>query len=322
MGVPQITILLCTRSPRPSFLRRTIDSLRAQTLPVDRWALRILDNASHPPLGDEWRPGWHPNGVLERVDTGGKTSAIRHGLSRVESDLVCTVDDDNVLRVDYLERAVAAFEKHPRLGVAGGRIHGELGAAAADGLERYLAYLAIRDFGDRARVSTEPGLRRWTPCGAGMVLRRDALAAALGRIAPIVETLHSGRGDDTCIALDVAAQGFATAYLPQLELTHLIPPHRLRPDYIEMLIRISTVKVTAFQIRSGTRPAMSTLRQIAKNLLRGVYHPTPAGRMKRRMERARRESRNTVARSFPDVPRILRELEEQLGRLDGRQDEP
>lgn len=284
MSTCLITVLLCTRNPRKDYLARTLDALKRQTLHRKDWELFVLDNDSDPPLADTWIPDWHPNAVLERILPAGKLHAIAHGVQRAHSDLLCTIDDDVLPEPDYLENAVTAFAGRPKLGVAGGRICGEFAIPPPPGFGNYLRYLAIRDFGASTRISSDSGLKPWTPCGAGMVFRKEAVLDFFGGQDG---DRNIGRTEDTKMALHIASSGWATAYLPKLCMTHLIPEKRLTADYLESLIQLSAFKTTRYLILHDLYRPTPDWKRIAKNLLRGVYAPTPAGRLRRRMETAR-----------------------------------
>ena len=70
-----VTAVVCTHNPRPDHLGPTLDSLRAQTLPTNRWEFLLVDNASAEPLAGRTDLGWHPNGRVVREDRTGLTWA-------------------------------------------------------------------------------------------------------------------------------------------------------------------------------------------------------------------------------------------------------
>ena len=48
-----ISAIICTHNPRPDYLRRVLDALKAQTLPKEQWELLLIDNASKVAIGKE-----------------------------------------------------------------------------------------------------------------------------------------------------------------------------------------------------------------------------------------------------------------------------
>src|ERR1022692_4717847 len=99
----KFSVIICTHNPRPDYLRRTLDALKAQTLPKEQWELLLIDNASKEPLADTWDLSWHPQARHIREEALGLTRARLCGISQSKGELLVFVDDDNVLSADYLE---------------------------------------------------------------------------------------------------------------------------------------------------------------------------------------------------------------------------
>src|SRR5215217_6870119 len=97
-----VSVIICTHNPRADYLKRTLDSLRAQTLSNDQWELLLIDNASTMPLASSWDISWHPHALHIKEDELGLTSARRRGMREASADLLVFVDDDNVLDISYL----------------------------------------------------------------------------------------------------------------------------------------------------------------------------------------------------------------------------
>ena len=102
-----ISVIICSHNPRPEYLRRTLEALKAQTLPTKDWELLLVDNASKEPLAGRFDLSWHPNARHVRENELGLTTARLRGIREAHSDLLVFVDDDNVLRtIQYLDRSV------------------------------------------------------------------------------------------------------------------------------------------------------------------------------------------------------------------------
>ena len=54
------SVIICTHNPRSDYFARVLDGLRNQTLPLHKWELLIMDNASRLPLASSWDISWHP----------------------------------------------------------------------------------------------------------------------------------------------------------------------------------------------------------------------------------------------------------------------
>src|SRR5262249_42758567 len=162
---------------------RTLEGLRVQTLPSNRWELVLVDNASTPPLSLDDLPR-HLDGNVEmcREERLGLSFGRLKGIARSRADLLIFIDDDNVLAPDYLANAVRILAGRPRLGLGGGRsIPGwESAAPPGDWVADSYRNLALRDLGDGEILSVlshPPSYPACAPIGAGMIARREALRA-------------------------------------------------------------------------------------------------------------------------------------------------
>src|SRR5215831_16568684 len=114
-----ISVIICSHNPRSDYLSRTLEGLRKQTLPKDRWELLLIDNASIDPLSLAWDLSWHPNGRHILENELGLTQARLRGMREASADLLVFVDDDNVLDISYLSRAIEINHNWPVLGTWG-----------------------------------------------------------------------------------------------------------------------------------------------------------------------------------------------------------
>lgn len=247
-----LSVIVPAHDPNPARLRRTLAGLRAQTLPRDRWECVLVDNASrHFPAPADYADACPANLRIVQEPRLGLSHARARGFRECAGAIAVLVDDDNVLAPEYLQRVHEIFEAHPRLGAAGGKslpgfeIDPPAWAAEFGGL------LALRDLGDDPmvagiEVSRESGLLVYplfAPLGAGMALRRAAWDAWLAARERDPARFSDRRGSeltsagDNDIVLCALRAGWEAGYFPQLQLTHLIPPERLRPEYLARLNR-------------------------------------------------------------------------------------
>ena len=98
--MPAIAVIICTHNPRPDYLTRVLDALKAQTLPKEEWELLLVDNASTERLAETWELSWHPRARQIREDELGLTPARLRGIRESGGDCLVFVDDDNVLTTD------------------------------------------------------------------------------------------------------------------------------------------------------------------------------------------------------------------------------
>jgi glycosyltransferase involved in cell wall biosynthesis len=240
-----LSVVLCTYNPRFPELTRVLDALRAQTLPLERWELVVIDNNSSPPLvAADLDAGRGLPIRLVRETRQGKVPAHRRGILEARSDLLVLVDDDNVFDHDYLERALAIARAQPELGAFGGIARPAIPGGPLMGWQRrLLPFIGVRDYGPEPIVSREDRWGPWEPIGAGMVVRRrvglefvrvvDAVpeASELDRIGRAV--LSAG---DSLLARLSYPLGLSCSYQPSLAFDHLIPRSRVGIHYLRRMM--------------------------------------------------------------------------------------
>ncbi len=250
-----LSVIICTHNPRRDYLTRTLDALKAQTLPKDQWELLLIDNASQEPLAKSWDLSWHPNGRHIREEELGLTPARLRGVKDSSGDLVVFVDDDNVLASDFLAQVLVLGSQHPNLGTWGCRITAEFESAPDKDLEDYLQCLAIRDVPSDV-WSNFPGQAE--PCGAGMCVRRKVFQHYALQI-----TDHLGRRNldrrgtnlvsagDTDIVYTTYDLGMGAGLFASLKLIHLIPSRRLERSYLIRLAENQGYSYTQVRLFRG-----------------------------------------------------------------------
>ena len=246
--VLQASVIICAHNPRSDYFARVLASLRNQTLPLDKWELLIIDNASKMPLAPHWHISWHPTARHIVESELGVAAARRRGIREACADLIVFVDDDNVLDKTYLTQAVGIGRDWPLLGAWGsGSIQAEFEVKPSESLMEFLPYLALRE-------TASPQWSNVASCSAGHALGcRIMRAQSSSRcLLPIVRAIvHADNrstkgaplisGEDKEIALACCAQGSAFGIFPDLKITHLIPRHRVSEDYIVGLVEGTTL---------------------------------------------------------------------------------
>jgi glycosyltransferase involved in cell wall biosynthesis len=236
------SVIICTHNPRSDYFVRVLEGLRNQTLPLDKWELLIVDNASRLPLAAHWDISWHPiaRHILEREL--GVAFARRRGFLEASADLIIFVDDDNVLDEHYLAEAIKIGRDSPFLGAwGGGCIRGEF---EVEPPERLRSWLPVREV-TAPRWSNLAGTHLFgespeeaIPWGAGLCIRKEVAIAycrfcdqsSLQIISRQGQDLSGG--EDTEMAFVCCSHGLGVGIFPELKITHLIPQRRTSEDYI------------------------------------------------------------------------------------------
>jgi glycosyltransferase involved in cell wall biosynthesis len=234
----EISVIICTHNPRPHYLSRVLAALRSQTLPMARWELLVIDNASLEPLtSDTYDLSWHPRARLVREEELGLSAARIRGIHEATAALLVFVDDDNLLAADYLAQALKISGAWPQLGVWGGSVVHEYEVQPPDHLREFVGALGYRDV-KAPRWSNVMPCSDATPVGAGLCVRADVAQAYVEHCRNTTLRM-SGRcgtsllsGEDFEICYAACGLGMGMGLFPELMLLHLIPSHRLTEDYL------------------------------------------------------------------------------------------
>jgi glycosyltransferase involved in cell wall biosynthesis len=233
----ELSVVICAHNPRPQYLRRVLEALRAQTLPKEQWELLLIDNLSLNPLMSDWDLSWHPSGrhILE-TDLG-LSPARRRGIRESSGTILVFVDDDNILDANYLSTALRIGREWPILGTWGsGAIIPEFELSPPESVKAFLPYLALRDT-NVPRWGNLPA-NESTPLGAGLCVRREIAEAycRLSEQSAIKITGRKGKSllscDDVEISYVACHNGLGTGVFPELKLIHLIHKGRVSADYL------------------------------------------------------------------------------------------
>ena len=280
------SLILCTHNPRPDYLAATVEGLRAQTLPRERWEFLLIDNASAPGRDPKVDLSWHPCARVIREETVGLTPARLRGIREAKGDLLVFVDDDNILDPDYLETAVRIAGERLFLGAWSGQCRPVFEEEPPEWTRRYWGNLVIRKF-EQDTWSNLPRLGETMPCGAGLCVRREVARFYLDLHETGKRDFQFDRTGDSLVSggdNDLAAcacdLGMGVGLMAALKLRHLIPPVRLTVDYLARLaegIYFSAVILDA--IRDGLATAEQRWKVRLRERLRSLAYPAPHRRI-------------------------------------------
>ena len=298
----QVSVIICTYNPRPQYLSRALDGLRAQTLPLDQWELVVVDNRSSPPVAGRFDLSWHPNARIVREEKQGLTPARLRGLDEAGGELIVLVDDDNVLEPDYLQTAVMVARERPYLGSWSGQCLPEFESEPPAWTRRYWGALCIREFESEV-WSNLPRLPDTMPDGAGLCLRREVAERYLELHRSGQRAFQLDRSGDSLVSggdNDLAAcacdVGLGVGLIPQLKLRHLISADRVSESYLKRLVEgivVSSV-VLAWLWRSDLE--LAAYRVKPHHRLRALMNSGPHRRMQLAVLRGRQRGLRYVAK--------------------------
>lgn len=297
------SVILCTHNPRRDYLIRALGSIMAQTLPMDRWELLLVDNASEERLDSSWDLSWHPNARHVREDELGLTAARLRGIRESEAKVLVYVDDDNVLSPDYIATSLMLFESHPWLSVIGaGRLTPAFEKQPHPKFRAALPLLAIRN-AERAIWSNN--VNDWTcfPWGAGLCVRQTIAtqyAALLSEMNVNSCIARRGRelscGEDDIFSFVAALRGAGFGIFPELQITHLIPAARISERYFLKLYEAHAFSHVLIRHLLGqhSRPTQDSLSRL-RSLLGAARHGLFSLRFEIALQRGTRRAQRYIS---------------------------
>lgn len=162
----------------------------------------------------------------------GLTPARVRGVRETAGEWVAFVDDDCLLEEDWVEQAARFATGRAGCGAFGGQIIPRWEAAPP-------AYVLRRRYAYACKYHGETPHRRPWLAGAGLVVRREALAGCGWLDRQYLEDRTGGRlvsGGDMEIALRVGAK-YELWYNPACRLRHVIPARRMSRAYVRRVTR-------------------------------------------------------------------------------------
>ena len=305
-----VDVIICTHNARPEYFARCLAGLRAQTLPLERWDLLIVDNRSDPPVAGAIDLSWHPNARMVSEPTLGLTPARLRGIRESSAELLVLVDDDNVLAANYLQRAAAIADEYPFLGAWSGQCLPEFEAPPPQWTRPYWGTLCIREF-DKDVWSNLPLLPETMPCGAGLCVRRPVALHYLGLYDRGARTVILDRvgtslvsGGDNDLAACACDLDLGVGLFCALKLTHLMPPQRLTEDYLCRLVEGIEYSGAILMAERGRPVPPRGLIGNAADLIRVLRHRGPHRNIQRAVFRGRAAAANWLARRRAQTPEL------------------
>jgi glycosyltransferase involved in cell wall biosynthesis len=222
--------------------------LSRQTLLQHGWELIIVDNASTNEVINNLNLKWHSNAKVVKESKQGLTSARLRGFHEAKGEIIVLVDDDNLLKEDYLENTIQVFLSHTKVGIIGGKSIPEFEINPPEWFNEVGIKLGCRDLGEEPLITdVRPILDehtkiveypKFSPIGTGMGLRKEVASQYVIKYTEsTVKITDRSRNDlssggDNDIVLTALNKGWDVGYFPQLYVTHIIPKQRVQKEYL------------------------------------------------------------------------------------------
>ncbi|MEL6354609.1 MAG: hormogonium polysaccharide biosynthesis glycosyltransferase HpsE [Cyanobacteria bacterium J06627_28] len=226
---------------RAEGLPRLFAALRSQknTQPF-RWEIVIVDNNSTDDtaqLIEQLAPTMPVPVRYQMERRQGASFARQAAILEAQGPLIGFLDDDNIPAADWVSRAYAFGQAHPKAAAFGSQIHGSFEVAPPPNFERIAGFFPVVERShDVCFTAGKRRLSNHVPPGAGLVIRKWAwlehVPFDLKLKGPIGNTLHK-KGEDTEALLHLKKAGWEIWFHAQLHIVHLIGQERLTPAYLK-----------------------------------------------------------------------------------------
>jgi len=235
-AAPVLSIVICTYN-REEFIGKTLDHLSRQTLDNDQFEVIVVNNNStdntekicqefisqHPVMRIKY--------CLEMQQ--GHSYARNRGVNESEGSLIAYIDDDAFVHPEFGSNIIKFFNKRNDVQAIGGKIIPAYLEKKPKWMSHYLLPLvSALDMGKHPKAFTG----RKFPVGANVTFRKSVFEryglfnVKLGRIG-------SGLmgGDEKEMIYRLKKNNEAVYYVPDVIVEHVIPPKRLKMEYIQGL---------------------------------------------------------------------------------------
>jgi hypothetical protein len=221
-----LSIVIPTHDTR-DLVERCLHSLGGEV--ADRFDVIVVDDGSTDGTAERLAEGFPWVRVLRHQVAQGFTASVNDGLACANGGLLLLLNSDTEVRPGSLEELLVAFERDPRLGIAGASLENPDGSHQwSAGREPSLPWLFALSSGFGRWVRERlPVMRRRVPghsvggptewvTGAAMAIRRDVYHL----LGPLETAFHFYVQDmDYC--LRARAVGFGVAVIPGFRVMHL-----------------------------------------------------------------------------------------------------
>jgi GT2 family glycosyltransferase len=276
-----LTIVVATRDRRAELM---------DTVPRHQAPVVLVDNGSRDGTPAAVRAAFPSTTVVELGYNAG-AAARNVGVRRAATPYVAFADDDSWWEPGSLERAARLLDGHPRAALLAARI-----LVGPEGRpDPVCDQLAAAPLG-HAPDLPGPSVLGFLACG--VVVRRSAFLAA-GGFSPLLHVY----GEETLLAMDLAAAGWGLAYVPELTVRHHPSPTR-GPATARRAREARNRLLTTWLRRPAGTVARHTLAAAARSLTDGAERQGLA-QAARALPTAVRQRR----RLPPAVERAVRTLE-------------
>ncbi len=268
-----LSVCICTHE-RPGYLAACLESLRQQSIGLDRFEVVVVDSASSLAATARLREvvDAMPNAVMIRVEEPGASLARNRGIEACTGSHIAFLDDDAVAAPDWLERILEVLAETPNPpAVIGGRVLPRWEAPLPGWWpQRLRGVLSIIEFEGSGEYRTPALPRTLEPYSVNMVVSRHAVLAVgsfdaqLGRVGTRLLS-----DEDVHLAWKMQDAGYSARYDSRVVVYHQIQAPRLRPEWLldRLYWQGASTVLTRKLLRQPGNPRLELLRRLVVETL-------------------------------------------------------
>ena len=233
----QLSVVICTYN-RGKYIPMVLDSLRAQTLPVEEYEVLLVNNNS-PDDTDSIVKSYiqsYPSVPIRYfVETNqGISHARNRGVNEAKGEIIAFIDDDETVEPDFLVSVKEFFTDYKDAGITSGPVIPVLEAPEPVWMSRFTARLITGAYHKGTYI------KKLSPKdypGTGHACFRKSLFVKYG----IFNTALGRKGnslmgaEDKDFFLRLMNGGEICYYLPSAKIYHHIPESKLTNDFFDKL---------------------------------------------------------------------------------------
>jgi len=238
-----LSILICTYNGEKR-LPKTLNHLQKQENTNDiPWEVIVVDNASKDNTSEVAKEIWKndntPFKVISELKPG-KTNAIIAGFKNAKFEIVCTVDDDNWVRPDYVSHIFNVMKNHPEVAICGGHGIGEFEETPPNWFEKIQNGFGLGQQGKTEGYVDGKGNPGYL-YGACCAIRKSAWEHLFNNGFKFQLSGRTGKdltaGDDYELGQAFCLIGYRLWYDPYVKFQHYMPASRINWKYTQRLFQ-------------------------------------------------------------------------------------
>ena len=215
-----------------------LDSLKLQQFTQNlTWEIIVIDNNSidhTKQVIQEYQKNWQEDCPLKYFceEKQGAAFARQRGINEANSSLVGFLDDDNIPDANWVQSADDFAQQHPQAGAFASLITGEFEVQPPPNFDRIKPFLALTDRGSQPLLYN-PTLK-YLPPSAGLVVRKKAWLESVPEKCILTGRVEGSMltSEDLEVLGYIQSKGWEIWYNPEMKVTHKIPAHRLKREYL------------------------------------------------------------------------------------------